>query len=73
MNRVPDGIHAALKLSAVARVLNLPERRVRSWVESGVLDCVQMRAGSARYVPTASVMALADLLEVEPNWLEAIE
>ena len=73
VNRVPDGIAAAFKLSIVARVMNLPERQLRSWVDSGDLRSVQLRPGATRYITTVDVLELCDRLRLEPQWQNAVE
>lgn len=67
-----NGLPAALKISAAAQVLGLPERTVRHWVEVGELETAQVRPGAARYVPVAALARLAEHMGLEPDWALAL-
>jgi Helix-turn-helix domain len=73
MQFLDDGIPAALTLAQAARVLNLRERTVRGWAESGIFETIQVRPGAKRYVSRANIEALAERFKVTLDYTNALE
>lgn len=70
---LPEGVPSLLKVGQVARVLNLSERRIKTWMERGTLAYVQPTGRyGGRLVPAAAVAALADGHGLALHWSEAL-
>ncbi len=55
---LPPGIPQAVKISAAAAALNMPERTVRGWCETGKLEYKQLNNSGARYILTYELVRL---------------
>lgn len=68
MSESPPGVPQLLSLGDVAKVLNLPERRVRYWAAKGSLSFFQDSLNSWRWVRTVDLIDFASERGLTLEW-----
>ena len=65
---VPPGVPSLLTSGQVAAALNLPERRVRTWLENGRLPFWQDSVNSWRWIRAADLLRFAHERGLPCDW-----
>lgn len=68
MTESPPGVPQILSLGDVAKVLNLPDRRVRHWAEKGALAFFQDGLNGWRWVRTTDLIDFASERGLALEW-----
>lgn len=72
MNESLPGVPQLLSLGDVAKVINLPERRVRHWADKGALAFYQDGLNSWRWVRTTDLIDFASERGLTLEWEEVL-